>query len=143
MIKIAKNNLLPEDANLILNDVVPKHEFNIHMGTSIKNLQELAEALEIMDDDAFNHHVTKEKNDFSNWVKDIIEDVELSNDLLKAKTRKKAFETVSQRIEQLEKLKSGLVVKDKTNFFTDRFLIGLIFGLALGFVISAIINNLV
>jgi len=87
--------------------------------------------------------VTKEKNDFSNWVKDIIEDVELSNDLLKAKTRKKTFETVSQRIEQLEKLKSGLVVKDKTNFFTDRFLIGLIFGLALGFVISAIINNLV
>ncbi|PIZ53116.1 hypothetical protein COY26_02755 [Candidatus Woesearchaeota archaeon CG_4_10_14_0_2_um_filter_33_10] len=143
MIKIAKNNLLPEDANLILNDVVPKHEFNIHMGTSIKNLQELAEALEIMDNDAFKHHVTKEKNDFSNWVKDIIEDVELSNDLLKAKTRKKAFETVSQRIEQLEKLKSGLVVKDKTNFFTDRFLIGLIFGLALGFVISAIINNLV
>jgi len=143
VIKIAKNNLLPEDANLILNDVVPKHEFNIHMGTSIKNLQELAEALEIMDNDAFKHHVTKEKNDFSNWVKDIIEDVELSNDLLKAKTRKKAFETVSQRIEQLEKLKSGLVVKDKTNFFTDRFLIGLIFGLALGFVISAIINNLV
>ncbi|OIO63395.1 hypothetical protein AUJ83_01370 [Candidatus Woesearchaeota archaeon CG1_02_33_12] len=143
MIKIAKNNLLPEDANLILNDVVPKHEFNIHMGTSIKNLQELAEALEIMGNDAFKHHVTKEKNDFSNWVKDIIEDVELSNDLLKAKTRKKAFETVSQRIEQLEKLKSGLVVKDKTNFFTDRFLIGLIFGLALGFVISAIINNLV
>ena len=93
MIKIAKNNLLPEDANLILNDVVPKHEFNIHMGTSIKNLQELAEALEIMDNDAFKHHVTKEKNDFSNWVKDIIEDVELSNDLLKAKTRKKTFET--------------------------------------------------
>jgi len=143
VIKIAKNNLLPEDAKLILSDVVTKHEFNIHMGTSIKNLQELAEALEIMDDDVFNHHVTKEKNDFSNWVKDIIEDVELSNDLLKAKTRKKAFETVSQRIEQLEKLKSGLVVKDKTNFFTDRFLIGLIFGLALGFVISAIINNLV
>ncbi len=140
MIKIAKNNLLPENANLILSDVVPKHEFSIHMGISIKNLRELAEALEIMDDDAFKHHVTKEKNDFSNWVKDIIEDVELSKDLLKAKTRKKAFEAVSQRIEQL---KSGHVAKDKINLFTDKFLIGLILGLVIGFVISAIINGLV
>ena len=143
MIKIAKNNLLPEDAKLILSDVVTKHEFNIHMGTSIKNLQELAEALEIMDDDVFNHHVTKEKNDFSNWVKDIIEDVNLSNDLLKAKTRKKSFEAISKRIENLKKLKSGLVVKEKKSLFTNHFLIGLILGLALGFVISAIINNLV
>ena len=140
MIKITKKILFPEDISLIMMDVVPKHEFNIHMGTSIKNLQELAEALEIMDEDTFKHHVTKDRNDFSNWVKDIIEDVELSKDLLKAKTRKKAFEAVSQRIEQL---KSGHVAKDKINLFTDKFLIGLILGLVLGFLISAIINRLV
>lgn len=143
MIKITKKILFPEDISLIMMDVVPKHEFNIHMGTSIKNLQELAEALEIMDDATFKHHVTKDRNDFSNWVKDIIEDVELGKDLLKAKTRKKAFEAVSKRVEQLKKLKSGHVAKDKTNLFTDKFLIGLILGLVLGFLISAIINRLV
>jgi len=143
VIIIAKKILFPEDTNLIMMDVVPNHEFNIHMGTSIKNLHELADALEIMDENTFKHHVTKGKNDFSNWVKDIIEDVELSKDLLKAKTRKKAFEAVNQRIEQLKKLKSVCVAKDKTNLFTDRFLIGLILGLVLGFVISAIINGLV
>jgi len=140
VIIIAKKILFPEDTNLIMMDVVPNHEFNIHMGTSIKNLHELADALEIMDENTFKHHVTKGKNDFSNWVKDIIEDVELSKDLLKAKTRKKAFEAVNQRIEQL---KNGHVAKDKTNLFTDRFLIGLILGLVLGFLISAIINGLV
>ena len=124
-------------------DVVPKHQFNIHMGTSIKNLQELADALEIMDNAAFKHHVTKDKNDFSNWVRDIICDVDLSNDLLKAKTREKSFKAVSQRIKQLEKLKNGHTTKDKTSLFTNEFLIGLFLGLVLGFLISAIINRLI
>ena len=139
MIKIVKN-LLPENANVILMDVTPNRYFNLHMGTSIKNLQELAETLEIMDDATFKHHVTKDGNDFSNWVKDVICDVDLSKNLLKAKTRKKAFDVVSHRIEQL---KNGHVAKDKTNLFSDRFLIGLILGLVLGFVISAIINGLI
>ena len=140
---MARKILFSKDINPILMDVVPKHEFNIHMGTSIKNLQELAEALEIMNDGAFKHHVTKDRNDFSNWVRNVIEDIGLSKDLLKAKTRKRAFEAVSHRINQLKNLKSGHVAKDKTNLFTDRFLIGLILGLVLGFVISAIINGLV
>ena len=135
--------MFPEDANLILTDVIPKHYFNLHMGTSIKNLHELADALEIMDENTFKHHVTKGRNDFSNWVKDIIGDVGLSNGLLKARTRKKAFEAVNQRIEQLKKLKSVNTAEDKTNLFTDRFLIGLILGLVFGFVISAIINGLI
>ena len=139
---MARKILFSKDINPILMDVVPKHEFNIHMGTSIKNLQELAEALEIMNDGAFKHHVTKDRNDFSNWVRNVIEDVSLSKNLLKAKTREKSFKLVSQRIKQIEKL-SGHVAKDKTNLFTDRFLIGLILGLVLGFVISAIINGLV
>jgi len=138
-----KKILLPEDVNLILMDVTPNQHFNLHMGTSIKNLQELAEALEIMDDDAFKHHVTKDKNDFSNWVKNVIYDVDLSKDLFNAKSRKKAFDVVSQRIEQLKKLRSGYATKDKTNLFTDRFLIGLVLGLVLGFLISAIINGLI
>lgn len=138
-----KKILLPEDVNLILMDVTPNQHFNLHMGASVRNLQGLAEALEIMDDTTFKHHVTKDKNDFSNWVNNVICDTELSKDLFKAKSRKKAFEAVSQRVEQLEKLKSVHVAKDKTNLFTDRFLIGLILGLVLGFVISAIINRLI
>lgn len=140
---MAKKILFPEDAKSILSDVNPEHKFNLHMGTSILSLEELAEALEIMDDISFKHHVTKEKNDFSNWVRDIIGDIDLSNDLLKAKTRKKAFELVSQRIEDLKGLKNDYPIKEKVGLFNNEFFIGLLLGLILGFVISAIINNLI
>jgi len=139
---MTKKILLPEDANLILMDVVPKYEFNIHMGTSIKNLQELADTLEIMDENTFKHHVTNEKNDFSNWVRDAVGDISLSKDLLKAKTREKSFKLVSQRIKQIEKL-SGHPARDKTGFFTNELFIGLLLGLILGFLISAIIQGLI
>lgn len=139
---MTKKILLPEDANLILMDVVPKYEFNIHMGTSIKNLQELADALEIMNENTFKHHVTNEKNDFSNWVRDAVGDISLSKDLLKAKTREKSFKLVSQRIKQIEKL-SGHPARDKTGFFTNELFIGLLLGLILGFLISAIIQGLI
>jgi len=139
---MTKKILFSKNANPILMDVVPKHEFNIHMGTSIKNLQELADALEIMDDTAFKHHVTKDKNDFSNWVGDAIGDIILSKDLMKAKTSEKAFKEVNKRIKQIEG-PSGHSTKIQTNFFTNEFLIGLVLGLVLGFLISAIINRLI
>lgn len=140
---MAKKILFPEDAKSILSDVNPDQQFNLHMGTSIVNLEELAEALEIMNDVTFKHHVTKEKNDFSNWVRDIIRDIDLSNDLLKAKTRKKAFELVSQRIEDLKGLKNDYPIKEKVSLFNNEFFIGLLLGLILGFVISAIIQGLI
>ncbi len=140
---MVKKILFPEDAKSILSDVNPEHKFNLHMGTSILNLEELAEALEIMDDVSFKHHVTKDRNDFSNWVRDVIKDVDLSNDLLKAKTRKKAFEIVSQRVEHLKMLKKDYLIKEKTSLVNNEFFIGLLLGLILGFVISAIINSLI
>ncbi len=140
---MAKKILFPEDAKSILSDVNPAHKFNLHMGTSIANLGELAEALEIMDDTNFKYHVTKEKNDFSSWVRDIIGDIELSNDLMKAKTRKKAFELVSRRIEHLRELKNDYPAKEKVILFNNEFFIGLLLGLILGFLISAIIQGLI
>ena len=124
-------------------DVVPKHEFNIYMGSSIKNLQELADALEIMDEDTFKHHVTKDRNDFSNWVMNVICDTELSKDLLNAKTRENTLEITKQRVKQLKKLKINNLIKENLPPFNNEFLIGLVLGLVLGFLISAIINRLI
>ncbi len=143
MIKITNKILFPKDTDTILMDVVPKHEFNIYMGPSIKNLQELADALEIMDEDIFEHHVTKDRNDFSNWVNNIICDTELSKELLNAKTKEKTFEAVSQRVKQLKKLKINNLIKENLPPFNNEFLIGLVLGLVLGFLISAIINRLI
>ena len=143
MIKITNKILFPKDTDTILMDVVPKHEFNIHMGPSIKNLQELADALEIMDEDTFKHHVTKDRNDFSNWVNNVICDTELSQDLLNVKTREDALKITKQRVKQLKKLKINNLIKENLPPFNNEFLIGLVLGLVLGFLISAIINGLI
>jgi len=83
---MAKKILFPEDAKSILSDVNPEHKFNLHMGTSILSLEELAEALEIMDDVSFEHHVTKEKNDFSNWINHVFNEKKLADELKEVRT---------------------------------------------------------
>jgi len=138
MIKIVRKILFPEDAKLILMDVVPRHYFNLHMGAFVRNLQELADALEIMDENTFKHHVTKDRNDFSNWVRDVIYDIDLSRDLLKAKTREEALKTVRKRVEELDKLQRSYCPKEQLRCGVREFFCGLVIGIILGLIIAAI-----
>ncbi len=62
----------PEDKRFVLND-----------GRILKDLKELADALEHMSDDVFRHHVNESKNDFGNWTKDVLLEKELAEDLQK------------------------------------------------------------
>lgn len=43
-------------------------------GQVLKNLDELQLAFGTMDDEVFMHHVTKEKNDFADWVEQVLGD---------------------------------------------------------------------
>ena len=63
----------------ILRDTKPEFCFKLIDGSEIKNLLELADALEKMSDDVFYYHVSKQKNDFSNWVRDVFKQEELAN----------------------------------------------------------------
>jgi hypothetical protein len=47
-------------------------EFLAVDGRRIRNLAELAEALDLMDDHAFRYHANGERNDFSNWIRDVM-----------------------------------------------------------------------
>ena len=47
-------------------------------GRVISNLIELQQALGDMADEVFVHHVTKEKNDFADWIENVLGDVELA-----------------------------------------------------------------
>ena len=57
-------------------------------GKPVKNIKELADIMEELEDHVFNFHVTPEKNDFATWVKDIFQDVELAQKLAGVKDRK-------------------------------------------------------
>jgi len=89
--------ILKEHAERRLADVPDQHVFWCHDGQVFHNLRELKDALEMMSDEAYAYHANKEKNDFSNWIKDIIGDDKLARDLTRASDRRQAFEYVKTR----------------------------------------------
>ncbi len=72
-------------------------------GRVFRNIRDLAVALKEMSDETFRYHVNEVKNDFSNWIKDVIGDSTLAKTLLGVRDRKKAEKIVSKRIASIEK----------------------------------------
>jgi hypothetical protein len=71
----------------ILEDAPQEHYFILCNGQPVKNVKELADALERLEDDVFNHHVTFDRNDFATWIKDIFKDTKLAEDLAAVKDK--------------------------------------------------------
>ncbi len=84
-----------------LGDVPPDKVFWCHDGRVMKNLAELAAALLEMSEETFCYHVTKDKNDFHNWVRDVIGDVTLAKELQRTATRATAARKVELRLARL------------------------------------------
>ncbi|MDD5086767.1 MAG: hypothetical protein PHV16_03350 [Candidatus Nanoarchaeia archaeon] len=136
MVSIATKKILPEEAEAILSDVHPHHHFKIHMGATVKNLEELADVLEMMDEETFKHHVTKEKNDFHNWVRDIVTDAELAKNLLNSRKRKAASDHVRKRVEELMKIRQEKTLKGISHLMTNEFFLGMMLGIIIGLLIA-------
>ena len=68
-------------SRLWLENVPQDKVFWCHDGVVVKNMHELAAALREMSKETFDYHVTDERNDFSSWVRDVIGDVTLANQL--------------------------------------------------------------
>lgn len=49
-------------------------DFFLRTGERIKNIDELSKRLESMSADLFSHHVTKGRNDFSEWIKKVLKE---------------------------------------------------------------------
>lgn len=70
-----------------LPDVAKEHNFFVHDGQILKNLHELPTALRKMNKETFAHHVNNEKNDFANWILDVIGQKKLAQKIDKLKSR--------------------------------------------------------
>lgn len=90
-----------EMARLWLGDVPPDKVFWFHDGRTVKNLDEFAKALLEIPEETFRHHVAKDKNDFTNWIRDVIGDVTLAKELRKAATQATAARKVETRLNWL------------------------------------------
>ena len=71
-------------------------------GRRIRNLMELADMLDQMDDHAFRHHANCERNDFSNWIKDVMGDSALAESI-RDKDRR------GTQVEVLKRIVKGLM----------------------------------
>jgi hypothetical protein len=87
-----------DDAHRVLRHVSDEKRFYCHDGKILNNIYELKIALEAMSAHCYNHHVTEEKNDFARWVREVLVDDKLSNDLVKCPDNKEATRTVAERI---------------------------------------------
>ncbi len=65
----------------IFEDVPEEKTFWLDGGGAIKNLYQLAEALGIMKEKTFKFHVNKNKNDFSEWIRQVIEEEKLADEV--------------------------------------------------------------
>ncbi len=57
-------------------------------GKPVKNVKELAEIMDELEEHVFNHHVRADGNDFAKWVEDIFKDVKLAQKLAGLRDRK-------------------------------------------------------
>lgn len=71
----------------VLGEAPEEHHFVVADGRKLKNIIELADALETMSEEIFGHHVNEARNDFSAWVKDVFYDHSLAEDISRAKNR--------------------------------------------------------
>jgi hypothetical protein len=101
MVKIAK--VSKEEAKRRLGDVPDDKRFWCHDGKIIKNLRELRKALIDMSDETFHYHLGEGRNDFSKWIREVVGDDKLVEDLSKTKSRMQASQAVAERISFLER----------------------------------------
>jgi tRNA(Glu) U13 pseudouridine synthase TruD len=85
-----------------LEDVPEDKRFLCQDGRELKNLQDLAVALREMTDETFGAHVNQSKNDFANWIRDVVGDEGLSKALQETKNRDELSERLTSRISQLK-----------------------------------------
>ncbi len=82
----------------VLGEAPEEQHFVVADGRRLKNIIELADALETMSEEIFRHHVSDVKNDFSNWIKDVFYDHSLAEDITRAKNRLETQIAVLRRL---------------------------------------------
>ena len=67
-------------------------------GGVLSNLAQLRDALRKMNEGVFNYHVNKKRNDFKNWVKDVVGDNRLAFAIARIKSSKGMYQKVAAAV---------------------------------------------
>ncbi len=96
--KVRRETKEKQEAQRFLAKVPAESVFWCRDGSIYGSMKELAEGLVTMSDEAFAYHSNSEKQDFSNWVRDVIKDEKLASELALATNRLQAAEYVAARV---------------------------------------------
>ena len=89
------------EAKHLLRDVEFGKSFFASNGMVYRNVKEFCQGLRKMSDETFRHHAGSGRNDFSNWLNDVVGDRVLASQITSASDRKEARQMVKQRIDSL------------------------------------------
>lgn len=71
-------------ATVLTARVPDERVFFVIDGSTIASMQELVNALDSMNDDIYYYHVTSDRNDFANWVREVLKMEDLADKLTHA-----------------------------------------------------------
>jgi hypothetical protein len=92
-----------EKARMILESAqLPEEHFVSNGGQVVRNLWELKEFLQASRDTAFSYHASGRRNDFAEWVAEVLLDFELAERLMVLSGRMEMAGAVEKRISELE-----------------------------------------
>lgn len=100
-IKKIKNNYMSKN---LLEKVEEGKEFYCKNGKIISNLEELGREIKELELDTFLHHVNEERNDFENWIRDVVGDIILANRIKRTKRQSTMGRAVTARVARLNLL---------------------------------------
>ncbi len=103
------------NTGVYLADVPQEYEFWCNDGRILRNLRELRDAFAVMNEYTFTYHVNDAKNDFCNWVRDIVRDDILAGELLMAGDAMAAVRMVADRIAFLSAKPASVPVKKQAS----------------------------
>lgn len=82
--------------------------FQLVSGQELKSLDDLSEAINLIDPETFMHHVNAEKNDFASWVENVFDETLLAEYL-------RRYPTPLRMMVHIEKfLRGGLAPLDES-----------------------------
>jgi hypothetical protein len=95
MIEMVQTTPVIQEFNKALKKgISPSQYFYLQNGVVLRNLRELSDAIKEMDDDLFDKHVTHDKNDFSEWIKNVFGHEDLAASVGKCHSRKDAIKAL-------------------------------------------------
>jgi len=74
-------------ANNVLKKAPAHATFVMIDGKKIHTLPQLALEMDNMAEDIFSHHVNEARNDFANWIRDVIGEIELADRLMGVRSK--------------------------------------------------------